>query len=74
MFDDPKQVNPPANLPTEPVDMLAEVEHDENEMPAVPKALDAGLLKKKVSPEVSATAAPVRFQTPSSLQAMTRNV
>lgn len=58
MFDDPnlkKQVAPPDNLPTEPVDILAGAESSSGAIssPVIPKALDAGLLKKKM-PEVSA--------------------
>lgn len=50
MFEDqqPKQPAPPANLPSEPLDMFAEVEGDVTPAaPPIPNALGAGLLKKK---------------------------
>ena len=48
MFDDIPQKNstPPANLPTEPEDMFADVEKDNT--PEAPSALDAGILRKKL--------------------------
>lgn len=54
MFDDPnlkKQAAPPDNLPAEPVDILSGTEKEDavTTMPVLPKALDAGLLKKKRS-------------------------
>ncbi len=66
MFDDQtnNQVAPPANLPTEPVDMFAGVDApDVNSAPQPPNALDVGLLKKKIStspePSATSTSAPV---------------
>jgi len=51
MFEDqPKSAGgPPANLPTEPVDMFAGVEESaEVAPPKMPDALSSGLLKRKV--------------------------
>lgn len=49
MFDDVPQKNivPPANLPTEPVDMFAAVEGDASPAASEPSAVDAGLLRRK---------------------------
>lgn len=52
MFDDQSQINsePPVNLPVEPQDILASVEHDVADLPPVqeiPNALKSGLLRKK---------------------------
>lgn len=52
MFDEQNQnPNAPKNLPTEPVDMFAGVEKDENVSipPSAPDAMAAGLLKRKES-------------------------
>ncbi len=48
MFDDqqPKNPAPPANLPSEPMDMFSETDNSAVP-PAIPNALGAGLLKKK---------------------------
>lgn len=69
MFDDQlSQPNTPANLPVEPDDMFAGVENEApSEVPTIPNALDAGLLKKKdstlsVSPEAPAVATPFAGQ------------
>jgi len=65
MFDDQPNANqstPPGNLPSEPVDMFADV--DKNVSPAgnqPPNALSAGLLKPKTMPSVTA---PVDRPTP----------
>lgn len=52
MFDEEgvKSTSAPANLPVEPVDMLASVEHDERMQTTIPNAVSAGLLKKKEPP------------------------
>lgn len=52
MFDEEgaKSTNPPGNLPVEPVDVLAAVEHDQAGAPnKMPDAVSAGLLKPKMS-------------------------
>lgn len=61
MFDDQQNSAgaPPANLPTEPVDMFAGVEEGAVAVPTkIPDALSSGMLKRKgaETPKVSATA------------------
>lgn len=58
MFDDQPTGHsaPPANLPTEPADMFAGVEKEDNLSPAAPRALDAGLLKRKSAPTAATPA------------------
>lgn len=60
MFDDQvNKTNPPANLPTEPADMFAGVENDDNAPEKTPDALGAGLLKKKDVSAPSMSSAPM---------------
>ena len=71
MFDEPKnQPEPPKNLPTEPVDMFAGVEKNEQTQqqaqsaPQIPDALSAGLLKKKEEQVVESGLDKIIQQTP----------
>ena len=67
MFDDHQKTpsgNIPPNLPSEPADMFAETEKAPAGAPAIPNALDAGLLKPKQS-------APPRASTGAFLSAAT---
>ncbi|MDO8509855.1 MAG: hypothetical protein Q7S24_01805 [bacterium] len=52
MFDDQNnnQGQPPANLPTEPVDMFAGVDKNAEAPVEAPNAIEAGVLKKKEDP------------------------